>query len=89
MLCYFDYYMSSEVAGYRKPNSKGLQMISEKYSVPITELIFVGDEEKDRQTALNADCRFVQINREKKMGQGIGDLYELLEHERMVKSNLL
>lgn len=26
-------------------------MISERFSVPITELIFVGDEEKDRRTA--------------------------------------
>ena len=31
LLGYFDYYVSSSVAGYRKPNCKGLQMISEKY----------------------------------------------------------
>ncbi|MEY8326182.1 hypothetical protein AALB47_20070 [Lachnospiraceae bacterium 54-11] len=31
LLGYFDYYVSSSVAGYRKPNYKGLQMISEKY----------------------------------------------------------
>ncbi len=41
----FDYYVSSSVAGYRKPNCKGLKMISEKFSVPSRELIFVGDEE--------------------------------------------
>lgn len=41
LLCYFDYYVSSCVAGYRKPNCKGLQMISNKYGVPVTELVFV------------------------------------------------
>lgn len=75
----FDYYLSSSVAGYRKPNCKGLQMISENYSIPITELIFVGDEEKDRQTALNADCRFIQIQRTKKTHESINNLYELLD----------
>ena len=54
LLSYFDYYVSSCVAGYRKPNCKGLQMISDKYGVPVTELVFVGDEEKDRKTACNA-----------------------------------
>lgn len=75
----FDYYVSSSVAGYRKPNCKGLQMISEKYSVPIKELIFVGDEEKDKQTAINAGCKFVWIQRTKINGEGISNLYELLD----------
>ncbi len=79
LMGYFDYYISSSVAGYRKPNYKGLQMISEKYSIPITELIFVGDEEKDRQTALNANCRFIQIQRTKKTHESINNLYELLD----------
>ena len=57
----FDYYVSSAISGYRKPNCQGLQMIAEKFAVPITELIFVGDEEKDRQTALNANCKFIHI----------------------------
>lgn len=29
------------------------------------ELIFIGDEEKDRQTAQNANCRFIHIDRTK------------------------
>ena len=61
LLGYFDYYVSSTVAGYRKPNCKGLQMISERFSSPITELIFIGDEEKDRRTAMNANCKFIQF----------------------------
>ncbi len=79
LIKYFDYYVSSSVAGYRKPNPKGLQMISEKYSIPVTELIFVGDEEKDKQTASNAKCKFIQIQRAKKSDESIGNLYELLE----------
>ena len=79
LLGYFDLYISSEIAGYRKPNMKGLQMIAEHFGVPVTELIFVGDEEKDRQAAKNADCRFVHIKRTEKATESIGDLYELLD----------
>ena len=75
----FDYYVSSSVSGYRKPNCKGLQMISEKYEVPITELIFIGDEEKDRQTALNANCHFILIKRFEENKASIRDLYELFD----------
>ena len=79
MLKYFDYYVSSSVVGYRKPHNKGLQMISDKFGIPITELLFVGDEEKDRKTALNAKCKFIHIHRTENMNGGISDLYELLE----------
>lgn len=79
LLDYFDYYVSSAVAGYRKPNCRGLQMISEKFDIPITELVFIGDEEKDRKTALNADCKFIRIQRTNKNEDSIGNLYELLE----------
>ncbi len=79
LLDYIDYYVSSAVSGYRKPNCKGLQMISEKYKVPITKLIFVGDEEKDSQTALNANCKFISIKRFEENEEGISDLYELLK----------
>ncbi len=79
LLGYFDLYISSEIAGYRKPNMQGLQMIAEYFGVSVTELIFVGDEEKDRQAAKNANCRFVHILRTAKSTDGIGDLYELLD----------
>ncbi|MCM1245157.1 MAG: HAD family hydrolase [Roseburia sp.] len=75
----FDYYVSSAVAGYRKPNCRGLQMISEKFATPVTELFFVGDEEKDRKTAMNANCKFIWIQRTEKNGNSISNLYELLE----------
>ncbi len=79
LLQYFDYYVSSSIAGYRKPHIQGLQMISGKYGIPITELVFVGDEEKDRKTALNANCRFIQIQRTGTFGESISNLYDILE----------
>lgn len=78
LLDYFDYYVSSSVAGYRKPNCRGLQMTSEKFAVPITDLIFVGDEEKDRKTALNANCKFIWIQRAEENEKSINNLYKLL-----------
>ena len=73
---YFDFYVSSAVSGYRKPNVAGLDMIAEKYAVPVSELVLVGDEDKDRQTAENAGCRFVRIDRK---GTGNGDICSLNE----------
>lgn len=75
----FEYYVSSSVAGYRKPNCKGLQMIAERFSVSITELIFVGDEEKDRRTAMNANCKFIWVQHTEKNKESIDNLYELLQ----------
>lgn len=74
LLPYFDFYVSSLSCGFRKPNSKGLELIAEHYEIPVKELIFVGDEEKDRKTAYNAGCRFVQIDRKPK---GTGDICDL------------
>ena len=79
LLGYFDYYVSSTVAGYRKPNCIGLQMISERFSFPITELIFIGDEEKDRRTAINAHCKFIWLQHTEKNEESIGNLNELLQ----------
>jgi putative hydrolase of the HAD superfamily len=79
LIDHFDYYVSSSVAGYRKPHIKGLQMISDKYGVPVTELVFVGDEEKDRETAFRANCQFVHIKRKDTPIGSISNLYELFE----------
>ncbi len=63
LLPYIDCYVSSQSCGYRKPNIFGLQKIAEQYNTPITELLFVGDEEKDKLTAHNAGCHFIHISR--------------------------
>lgn len=75
-----DCYVSSAVAGYRKPGPRGLQKIAGEFSLPVAELTFVGDEEKDKKTAENASCRFIGIRRGgTEKGEGISSLYELLE----------
>lgn len=79
LLKYFDLYISSSICGFRKPNSMGLRQIAEYFNISITELVFVGDEEKDRKTAQNAGCKFVYVNRKKKDNDSIQDLYELLD----------
>jgi len=79
LINYFDYYVSSSIAGYRKPHINGLKMISDKYGVPITDLVFVGDEEKDRKTALSANCKFVHIQRNETSNGSISNLFELLD----------
>ena len=79
LMGYFDYYVSSAISGVRKPNDGGLRMIADKYGVPVTELILVGDEEKDFRTAERAGCRFVRIDRSGTSEGSIRSLEELLE----------
>lgn len=67
-----DCYVSSVNCGYRKPNKSGLDTISKVIDVPIVNMIFIGDEEKDIKTAKNTGCASVFINRSgeiKKYGQ--------------------
>lgn len=69
ILPYIDMYVSSQSCGYRKPNKFGLQKIADQYKVPVSSLIFAGDEEKDKKTAENAGCRFIWIDRKDSTGQ--------------------
>lgn len=62
-----DLYVSSQSCGYRKPNKYGLNYISDYFNVDISEILFIGDEEKDRQASINAGCNF------KFIGEIIGD----------------
>lgn len=54
-------------------------MIAEKFDTPVEKLIFIGDEEKDRETAYHANCKFIWIQRVKEHKEGIVNLCELLE----------
>ncbi len=58
-------YTSNDI-GYRKPNVKGLQVIAEELGVPVQEVMYVGDEEKDIICANNAGAVSVLIDRELK-----------------------
>lgn len=60
-----DFYMSSELCGYRKPNRAGLDRIAEVFQVSVETLLFVGDEPLDAQTARNAGCGFILMDRGK------------------------
>lgn len=58
----FDLYVSSQTCGYRKPNKAGLEYIAENFGIDVKDILFVGDEDKDRQTAENAGCDFMHID---------------------------
>lgn len=61
-----DFYVSSQSCGYRKPNVHGIQLIADKYNTDIRNLIFVGDEEKDKMLAQKVGCSFYLIDRKNK-----------------------
>lgn len=63
LLPYFDMYVSSISCGYRKPNPKGLSDIAENFGVVPSEMIMIGDEEKDIKTAKRFGCMSVLIDR--------------------------
>ena len=82
LLRFIKYPYTSNDTGYRKPCGKGLCMLAEKAGVPVSEMMFVGDEQKDMECARNAGAAGVLINRTgdiKSYGQDIEitDLYEL------------
>ena len=80
---YIAYPFTSNDVGFRKPSTKGLEILADKMQVDISEMIFVGDEEKDVICANDAGAYSVLINRdsnEKNYGQKkeIHSLAELL-----------
>ena len=84
LLSYFDMYVSSISCGYRKPNPKGLSDIAEEFSVSASEMIMIGDEEKDIKTAKRFGCKSVLIDRRNRnidfeQDYTVTDLNELLE----------
>lgn len=81
LLPYIDFYVSSAVCGFRKPNRRGLEMIAEHFHLPLAELVLFGDEEKDRQTAENAGCRFVEVRRR---GRENFDLWKLVQEQIII-----
>lgn len=75
-----DLYVSSGTCGYRKPHRAGLDQIAKDAGVPVEDLIFIGDEEKDLLTAKRAGCRFLKIDREPGNSADLVTLEGLLEH---------
>lgn len=73
---YIDYPFTSNDVGYRKPGTKGLELLAEKIQIDISEMIFVGDEEKDIICANNAGAYSVLINRDN-VGKNYGQNKEI------------
>ena len=87
LLKYIDIPFTSNDVGYRKPSGKGLEILSQKMNVLTSEMIFVGDEKKDMECAINAGAIAILINRsdeEKKYGQNY-DIKELKELVTIIK----
>ncbi len=57
----FDFYVSSQTCGFRKPNKKGIEYIADHFGIDVSEILFIGDEKKDEETARNAGCGFEYI----------------------------
>ena len=81
---YIEYPFTSNDVGYRKPCAEGLKMLSEKMKINLSDIVFVGDEEKDMICGINAGAYPVLINREgsvKNYGQSreIRSLAEVLD----------
>ena len=73
---YFDEYVSSVNCGYRKPSPVGLERIAERFGADKSEMIFVGDEEKDIKTADRFGCKSVLIDR-KHSGNNFGQTHTI------------
>jgi putative hydrolase of the HAD superfamily len=58
-----DYFLSSIDCGFRKPNKRGIEILSKNFRTDIKHIVFVGDEEKDVQAAKNAGVTSILINR--------------------------
>ena len=54
---------TSNDAGYRKPCSKGLEILLKRMDIAPSEMIFVGDEKKDVECAISAGVVSVLVNR--------------------------
>ena len=83
---YIQYPLTSNYVGYRKPSIKGLQILSEKMGIDLSQMIMAGDEEKDILCANNAGVLSVLINRSneiKNYGQNI-TIHSLIELSKLL-----
>lgn len=79
LLPYFDDYLSSCSLGYRKPYPYGIDYLEAKYGLASNEILLIGDEPKDFDTANNANCYFIFIDRNGKQPNTITNLSPILE----------
>lgn len=72
LLPYFDLYVSSLSCGYKKPNPKGLQDISDYFGITPENMVMTGDTSRDVNAAKNIGCRSILINRSGGRPQNLG-----------------
>lgn len=60
---YIDVVVTSVDAGFRKPHAAGFQLLSEYLNVPLGDMVYVGNEQKDIDGSLNAGATAVLIDR--------------------------
>jgi len=84
-----DCYVSSLSCGFRKPNRAGLIQISEHFKTSPKQMIFVGDEEKDIKTALNAGMKSVLIYRDKSICKDFGQDYTIAALSELINITAL
>lgn len=79
LLLHFDDYISSCSSGYRKPNPYGIDFLRAKYGLANDEILFIGDEDKDLETAKQANCYFIRMDRKGSKPNSISDLSQIVE----------
>lgn len=84
LLPHFDMYISSISCGYRKPNPAGLIQIAEKYNVTAKDMIFIGDESKDIETAKKFGCKSILIDK-RNSGKNYGQDYTIKNLKEILK----
>ena len=81
---YIDLPLTSRDIGWRKPDSRGLRYIAERFREDVGELVFVGDEEKDALCARNAGAVSVLIDRDGR-GPDYGQMYTISSMDELRK----
>lgn len=77
-----DMYVSSVSCGYRKPNPRGLEMISRELGASPEEMLMIGDEPKDIEVAKRFGCKSVLIDRNKE-GLDYGQDHTVINLEQL------
>lgn len=62
---YIDCILTSVEVGYRKPNIKGYELLADGLKVPLEDMIYIGNEEKDIIGAKNSKITSVLLDRKK------------------------
>ena len=87
---YFDAGFTSVDVGFRKPHPQGFRMLAEALGVPPSQILFVGDEEKDVVGANNFGMVSALVNKssdERKWGQHytvktLGEIVSIIDAAR-------